>query len=155
LLTPAGCVDMRHDRAISPGRSLTGPECQGRIRQRKRSWLLDVADGVDLGFQRGQLTADRVAQHFPGGFLNPGIDPHACPLFLRASRLWSQYAGAFVAVPEPQMLDQADEHGAHQECLVMVVAGIFDLQHHVLVQQCGEIGLTTVIAAACRSCSDG
>ena len=46
-----------------------------------------------------------------------------------------RHPGAFAAAPQPQMLDQPDEHRAHQERLVVVVAGVLDLQRHVGIQQ--------------------
>jgi hypothetical protein len=46
---------------------------------------------------------------------------------------------AFGALPQPQVLDQADQHSAHQKGLVPVIAGVLDLEHHVGVQQGGEV----------------
>ena len=43
------------------------------------------------------------------------------------------------AVRQPQVLGQPDQHGAHEERLVRVVADVFDLEHDVLPQQGPEV----------------
>ena len=39
----------------------------------------------------------------------------------------------------PQELGQADQHGTHQERLVLVVADVLDLQDDVALQQRGQV----------------
>ena len=53
--------------------------------------------------------------------------------------------GPFGALAQPQVLGQPDQHGAHQERLVPVIAGVLDLEHHVAVQQRREVQRVTAL----------
>ena len=46
-----------------------------------------------------------------------------------------------VPLPQPQVLGEPDQHGSDQERLVLVVADVLDLEHHVTVQQLPEVQL--------------
>jgi hypothetical protein len=46
---------------------------------------------------------------------------------------------ALGALPHPQILDQLEEHSVRYECLVQVIAAVFDLQHHVRAKQGARI----------------
>ena len=95
-----------------------------------------LAVGADLGQQPGEHL-DRVRGRAVGRALGLAEQPVG---FLEDRQVpQPRRGGAFGALPHPQVLDQADQHGAHQEGLVPVIAGVLDLQHHVAVQQPGEV----------------